>query len=281
MAATLSGMNDQPYWQKQNVGKPLFPDLLWSRPENRAHAGKLLIVGGNSFGFAAPADAYNTAQQAGIGVAHVLLPDALKRTVGSVLAAGDFAPSTSSGSFSQQAFGELLAHSSWADGVLLAGDLGRNSETAVLLEKFVGNYRGQLTITKDAADYFTAGPQTLLNRPDTTLVLSFAQLQKIASHANFSRVFTFSMDLLQLIDTLHDFTERYGVNIVVKHLMTIAVAVGGQVSTTKLDDDQDIWRVPTAARSAVWWLQNPTKPFEALTTAIIPVDNANSVQTSL
>lgn len=261
-------MNEQPYWSKQTVDKPLFPDLLWSRPENRALAGKLLIIGGNAYGFAAPAEAFSQASKASIGVAQVLLPDATKRIVGRVFETGDYAPSTPSGSFAQKSLSEFLSHAAWSDGVLLAGDLGRNSETAILLEKFVTSYRGQLTITKDAADYFTAGPHALLTRPETTLVVSFAQLQKLATNAKFSQAFTFSMDLLRLVDALHEFTAKYPVNIVVKHLMNIVMATGGKVSTTKLETDKEIWRVATATYAAVWWLQNPNKPFEALSTAV-------------
>lgn len=266
-------MNEYPYWRKQAIDKPLFPDLLWSRPENRALSGKLLIIGGNLFGFAAPAEAYNEAVKAGIGIAHVLLPDATKKLVGHVLEAGDYAPSTPSGSFSQSALGELLPHAAWADGVLLAGDLGRNSETAILLEKFMSTYRGQLTITKDAADYFIAAPQALLARPETTLVVSFAQLQKLAMNAKFSHAFIFSMDLIRLVEALREFTLAYPVNIIVKHLANFVVASGGQVSTTKLEDDKEVWRVTTAAHAAVWWLQNPSKPFEALTTAVCEITN--------
>ena len=260
-------MPDVPFWHKQSAGKPLFPDLLWSRPEHRAAAGKLLIAGGNSFGLAAPAEAYAEANEAGIGIARVLLPDALKRTVGRVLEAGDFAPSTPSGSFSQKALLEFVTHASWADGVLLAGDLGRNSETSIVLEKFLEAYSGQLTITKDAADYFTASPSAVLKRPRTTLVLSFAQLQRLAKQARYSRVFTFETGIVKLVDLLHDFTATYPTNIVVKHLDNILVAAGGSVSTTRMEANLDTWRVKTAARASVWWLQNPGKPFEALSMA--------------
>lgn len=256
------------YWRKQTEDKPLFPALLWSRPENRQLAGKLLILGGNLYGFAAPAEAYQVARATGVGVTRVLLPDALQKTVGRAFEAGEFALATPSGSFAQQALAETLALSIWADGVLLAGDLGRNSETAIFLEKFAEKYHGQLTITKDAVDYFTSAPDKLLARPGTTLVLSLAQLQKLAVSAGFTPAFTFGMDLLHLVAALHLFTERYATNIVVKHLANMFVAVDGQVSTTKLAKDQEIWRVPTAASAAVWWLQNPSKPFEALTTAV-------------
>jgi hypothetical protein len=260
---------DSSYWHKQTADKPLYPDMLWSRPENRMHAGKLLVVGGNAHGFAAPAEAFAASGKAGIGVTRVMLPDSLQKTVGKVFAAGEYAPSTPSGSFAQQALTELLIDSVWADGVLLAGDLGRNSETAILLEKFAGKYRGQLTITKDAADYFVNIPGSVLMRPETTLVISLAQLQKLGSTAHFSTAFTFGMDMLRLVDALHDFTTQHVVNIVVKHLDTIFVAANGHVSTTKLAVDKEIWRVETAAHVATWWLQNPSKTFEALTTGVL------------
>jgi NAD(P)H-hydrate repair Nnr-like enzyme with NAD(P)H-hydrate dehydratase domain len=143
---------DRTYWLKQTLRQPLYGELLWSRPENRLHAGKLLIVGGNVAGFAAAAEAYAESGRAGVGTARVLLPDSLQKTVGKVFEAGEYAPSTPSGSFAQRALAELLSMSSWSDGVLLAGDLGRNSETAILLEHYVEKYSGQLTFTKDAAD---------------------------------------------------------------------------------------------------------------------------------
>lgn len=260
---------DHTYWHRQTAQKPLFPDLLWSRPEHKAQAGKLGIIGGNAFGFAAAATAHAEASLAGVGTARVLLPDSLQRTVGRVFEAGEYAPSTPSGSFSQHGFGEVAELSQWADGLLLAGDVGHNSETAILLEKLAKDYRGQLTVTKDALEYFTGSPKGILERPETLLVLSFAQLQQLGIHAHFTKAFTFDMDLLRLIDQLHDFTTQHKVSIVVKHLQNIVVAVDGQVSTTKLFTDLQPWRVCTAAHAAVWWLQNPNRPFEALSSSVL------------
>jgi NAD(P)H-hydrate repair Nnr-like enzyme with NAD(P)H-hydrate dehydratase domain len=263
-------MND--YWHKQG-SKPLFPDLSWSRPENKQHAGKLLIVGGHAHGFAAPAEAYAEAEKAGIGVARVMLPDHLRSQL--VKAQGtsvstEFAPSTPSGSFASKALAELLDAAAWADGLLLAGDLGRNSETAIVLEKLVSKYPGWLVITKDAVDYFTSSPQAITARVSTCLVLTIAQLQKLAGSLKFTMAITFSMDLLQLVDALHELTNSFPLSIVVKHLDTLLVAHGGQVSTTKTAADlEDSWRVATAARVSVWLLQNPSKPFEALTTSLV------------
>jgi ADP-dependent NAD(P)H-hydrate dehydratase / NAD(P)H-hydrate epimerase len=257
-----------PYWQRQEPGKPLFPDLLWSRPENKQYAGKLLIVGGNAYGFAAPAEAYQEAGKAGIGVARVLLPDALQKTVGKVFLAGEYAPSTPSGSFSQKALLELLDMAQWADGVLIDGNLGRNSETAILLEKFIEKYSGQLTLSNDGADYFITPQATILERPDTLLVLNFAQLQKLAVHAHFATAFTSSMDLLHFVTAMHEFTADHHAYLAVQHLGNLVIAVGGKVSTTKLPPDAPPQASKTAAHASVWWLQNPEKPFEALTVAV-------------
>lgn len=257
------------YWHKQTAAAPLFPDLLWSRPENRTHAGKLLIVGGHAQSFAAPAEAYGEAMKAGIGTVRVLLPDALQKTVNKIFPAAEFAPSNPSGGFAQQGLGELLALSEWADGVLLAGDFGRNSETAILLEKLLDKYDRQLTLTKDAVDYFTTTPIPLLNRENSTLVLSFAQLQKVAVQAHFHKAFTFDMGLLKLVELLHEFTDQFPLHIIVKHLDNMLVAAAGQVSTTKLTAEQPIWRTRTAAKAATWWLQNPQKTFAALSTGIL------------
>lgn len=256
------------YWHKQEPGQPLFPDLLWSRPETKTRAGKLLVIGGNVHGFAAVGEAFNEANRAGVGTVRVLLPDRLQKTVSQLFLEAEFAPSTPSGSFSRQALADWLELAAWADGVLLAGDFGRNSETAILLESFVKKYSGRVTLTKDAADYFTASPPALLNRHDTLLVISFAQLQKLAINARFTQAFTFDMGLVQLVENLHAFSLQFADCIVVKHLDNVLVAVNGQVSSTKVDDVREAWRIQAAAHAATWWLQTPTKVFEALTTSL-------------
>ncbi|HEU4985307.1 MAG TPA: hypothetical protein VFT58_06665 [Nitrososphaera sp.] len=257
------------YWLTQSNDKPLFPQLEWSRPENRAAAGKLLIIGGNAHGFAAPAEAYATAVNAGIGTARVLLPDKIRKIVGQFLENGEFAPSTPSGSFSQKALDEFLLQGSWADAVLLAGDLGRNSETAILIEKFLGKSPLPATLTKDAVDYATSAPQTVLNRENTLLVLSLSQLQRLGIAAKFTKPIAFSMDLFHLTEWLHEFTLEHKTYIIVKHLDHIIAAVNGKVSSTTPKDEKPVWRVEIAAKASVWWLQNPTKAFEALTVAVL------------
>lgn len=262
---------DLSYWHKQ-TSEPLYPELVWSKPENKNHAGKLLIVGGNSHGFSAPAEAFTIATREGIGVVKVLLPDHIKRQLVGVnppTLEMIFAPSTPSGSFSTKALAEMLDYSLWADGVLLAGDLGHNSETAILLEKFVSNYLGILMLTKDAVDYFVENPKPLINNSNCCLVLTIAQLQKIAIKLNYTIPFKFNMDVIQLVQALHSFTSEFKVTIILKHLNTIFVANNGNVSTTKSQPDElEAWRLRTASKAVVWWIHNPSKTFESLTVSI-------------
>jgi len=255
----------QDYWYKQTKEKPLFPDLIWSKPENKLTAGKLLIIGGNAHGFTAPATAYAEAVNAGTGTVRVLLPDSLSKTVGRQFSAGEFATSTPSGSFSQQALAEFMDLSVWADGVLIAGDLGRNSETTVLLEKYVSKSKALLTLVNDAVDDFVTTTNGITERQDTLLVLSLNQLQKLYSTLKLPTAVTHSMDLLRLVEALHELTLKFPFFVITHHLGQIMVAIGGEVSTTP--KDQPLTQI--AAHASVWWLQNPSKPFEALTSSLV------------
>lgn len=255
------------YWFKQTPDKPLFPDLLWSRPENKTHAGKLLIVGGNAHGFAAPAEAFMEAGNAGAGSVRVMLPEAIRKVAGAILPEVEFAPSTPSGSFSQRATAEILDTGTWADGLLLAGEFGHNSETAILIEAIVSKHKGQITLVKDAVENFITS-HVPLNEKDQLYVVSMVQLQKLATKLAVTKPITLRMDLVQLVNSLHELTTKHELAIIVKHLDQYIVASGGKVSTTKPAQDSKRWDIMVATHAAVWWLQNPSKQFEALTTAV-------------
>ncbi|MEK7095707.1 MAG: hypothetical protein AAB896_00220 [Patescibacteria group bacterium] len=255
------------YWLKQAKDRPLFEDLLWSRPENRRYAGKLLIVGGNLHGFSAPGAAYGAAMKAGIGAARVLLPDKLQKTVGRLIPEADFCPSTLSGSFARPGLAKLLEEGEWADGVLLAGDFGRNSETAILLDSFMNKFEGQVTVAQDSLDYFLGPKSPLIERLDTLSVIDLGKLQKLAKNNRPTTPILHNVMLSELVETLHDWTTGNPGQIITKHADNFIVASGGQVSTTPAPK-QSNWQVELAAYASVWWLQNPEKPFEAITTSV-------------
>jgi NAD(P)H-hydrate repair Nnr-like enzyme with NAD(P)H-hydrate dehydratase domain len=260
---------DTSYWQKQTSSEPLFPDIEWSKPERRDLAGRLGIVGGNKLGFAGAAEAYSVALTTGVGGVKVLLPDILKKTIPATITDTAFAPTTPSGSLSKEAVPDLLALGAWATGILMAGDAGRNSETAIAYEQFIDEYRGPLTLTRDAIDLIKNYPDKLVERPETLLVLSFAQLQKLFSSVYYPKVLTFSMQLAGLVEAVHKFTITYPVTLCVLHKDFLVVAHGGRVTSTPWENPMAIWRGQTAARAASYWLWNRSVPLEATTASLL------------
>ncbi len=255
------------YWQKQ-LDKPLFPDIEWSKPEQRSRAGKLVIIGGHAQGFAAIGESYQTALEVGVGTTRVLLPDSLKKTLPKSIAETVFLTSNPSGGFSREAWPEIKASLAWADGVLLPGDAGRNSETAILYEQLL-HEDTPLTITRDAIDLLKNSYNLLTERPQTLLVVSFAQLQKIFAGIYYPKIITFSMPLNGLVETLHKFTLISPVTIMVLHNENLLIASGGKVSSTLWSNTLALWRGEVAAKASAYWLWNPDKPLESVTTSLL------------
>ena len=259
---------DFPYWHRQNPGTPLYPDIEWSKPEQRSLAGRLAIVGGNKLGFAGVAEAYQVATSAGVGETRVLLPDVLRKTIPSTITDSLYGPTNPSGSLTREALSDICALGTWAQSVLLIGDAGRSSETAILYEDFVRQYTGQLVVTRDAVDLLKNASAVLLERPETLLVISFAQLQKLFQSVYYPKVLTFSMQLTNLIEALHKFTITYPSIIAVLHKETFIIARNGEVVTTPWDSPMAIWRGSVATRAAAYWLWSPNKPLEAIATSL-------------
>jgi hypothetical protein len=262
-------MEQHPYWQRQTNETPLFPDLEWSKPEQRAKAGRLGIVGGNKLGFAGVAEAYSVALSTGVGEIRVLLPDILRKSIPPSITDAVFGASNPSGGLARDAENELHAIGAWAQGILLVGDAGRNSETAIIYEHFLSDYSGQLTLTRDAVDLIKNSSQPLVERPNTLLVVSFAQLQKLLRSVYYPKMLTFSMQLTSLVEVLHKFTITYPTTIMVLHKDYLIVASDGEVTSTHWENAMAIWRGSVAAKAAGYWLWNPNTPLKAVTASLV------------
>lgn len=256
------------YWQIQSSTKPLWPEIEWNRPEQKTRAGKLIIIGGNVHGFHAVADAHKEASALGVGAVRALVPDKLKQLLPPEAVEAVFAPSNKSGSLSREA--EQLVHSSleWADHGLLIGDAGRNSETAIVYESLLTSAT-PLTITRDALDLLKPVAPKILERPRTTLVASFAQLQKLLQSAYYPRILSFSMSLMNLVETLHKVTLTYPSTIVTFHQQTLIIASDGKVVTQDYTEPLRIWRGSTATRAACYQLWTPNKPLESIAASCV------------
>jgi len=256
------------YWHKQEPGKPLYPDIEWQKPEQKAQAGKLLVIGGNGLGFAAVAQCYSDAMAAGAGECRVILPDVLKSVIDRLAFDCLFVPSNPSGGMSKDAMPQLQAAAAWSDAILLIGDAGRNSETAITLEVLLNRSAKLAVITRDSVDLLNASVGQLLQRDKTIFVATFAQVQKLFQAVYYPKVILFSMSLLAIVEALHKFTITYPATIVVLHQSNLIVAKGGEVSTTPWQEPMLIWRGSVATKAAVYAMQHPSKLFEAITSSL-------------
>ncbi len=255
---------------RQNIGEPYYRDMLWNKPVNKALAGKLLIIGGNKFGINSPSEAYSNALKNGAGQVKVVLPDVTKSYFGKQIPKDiEFAKSSPSGSFSKESLNDILSYIDWADLVLLAGDFSHSSETGILIEQLLVKSNKHFVITRDAIDYFTKTPKIILYRPKTTIAVSFAQLQSLMSNSGNDLALKFSMPNNVLIDYLEQIKSTNKCNIIVARHNYIYVLADGKLSITDYKKDIQNWRLSTAVNASIWLMQNPSRPFEALTTALI------------
>ena len=250
-------------WQSQTPDEPLFADLLWSRPENKKYAGKLLIIGGQSQEFAHVASGFQAAQQAGAGSIRVLLPDSLKK-LAQVIPEVEFAESNKSGGFAKTALASWFELAEWADHVLLAGDFGKNSETTTLLDGFL--LRGNIDATMNLSSLASTSVDfaQLMKRP-LTLTIDRPLLQKLGVALGLSVPIKSTTPNVQLAEIIHQVSQGNTANLIVEDQNQTWTAANGGVVSTKSDKTNN---TKLSAACAVWLMQNPKKPLEALSTAV-------------
>jgi hypothetical protein len=259
-------MND--YWFKQTLEDQLFPDLMWSKPEHKSQAGKLLIIGGSSNGFAHTVSSYTESLKAGAGSIRVLIPDSTKKLIGHVSEDIVFGASTKCGGFAGSSLGQLVEQSEWSDAILISGELGNNSETTILFEKFLTNYKDSLVISEDAFDFSSNFFSLLTNNHQVIFVLDFSKLQKLSSFVGVDKPITSSINFVNLIEILHTMSEQLKAHLIIEYNDFIIVASQGYISTTDKKSSSPL-SIKIAANSAVWYMQNKTKIFESLTCAAV------------
>lgn len=255
------------YWQKQNKDKLLFPDIEWSKPEQKSQAGKLLIVGGTMHGFTAIVKSYSAALETGAGEVKVAVPDGLKKSLPADFHENIFLPTNQSGALSKEGETELVVAGQWANGVLLVGDSGQNSETAILYEKLLDSTGTWITVTRDAVELLFASAEKLVNRPKTNLVMNFPQVQRLFSRVYYPKILTFSMQFVSFIEAIHKFTITYPVTLTVLFNDKIIVAHDGEVISQDFSNQMSLINGTLAAKTATYLLWTPQKPLEAITSS--------------
>ncbi len=281
--------NTFPYWTRQD--KPLFQDLDWNIPEQKS--GHVTIIGGNSQNFA---NVIKISEFLGnrfpIKTIKTILPDSLRNNLPPALPNITFLPSTPSGSFDRSPL--LAEHLQDTDFIFLAGDLTKNSITAVALAETFKTILGEpdttdlsavfsksssqnsadhpkILVTRDSADLLIAESENLLLN-GAIFVVSLVQLQKIFRAVYYPKVLMLSSPLIQIIETLHKFTLSYPATILTFHENQIIVAHGGKIVTTPLEQTTyspiTLWSGELASKVVAMNLWNPTQPLEATSAAI-------------
>lgn len=249
----------------QPADEPLFPDLLWSKPENKNLAGKLLIVGGQAGQFTAVSKSYSSAVKAGTGHTRVLLPASLEKAT-SHSPNIEYAAANRSGSFAKHSLAIINDLSDWSDGVLLAGNFGKNSETTTVLDGYLLRCPATVVvITENALSSISLPLEQLIKRP-ITISLSSASIRELPMSLGVNKAMTTSLNLVNAAEILAELTTDQKGSIVCEFNGHIWVSSGGKVSATKHTTDVDITKL--SAYCATWLIQQKSKNFQALTTAV-------------
>lgn len=252
------------FWQKQ-VGEPLYPEVIWSKPEQKKTAGKLLILGGHLHGFDAVGRAYGQAVASGAGEVKVALPDKLKKVLAKMLPDAVYLASTATGNLSESGQTDAKRYAEWSQATLLI-QAGDNSETSLLLSRLLSDQPDrQFVLGDDIVHTLGADISTIRAQNHRLWVLSFASVQKLAQLLGSEMGFRRDMGLRPFVLALKTVQAALAQPIVAIYEDTIVVAASGKITTTKRPTAPD--PAMLAGAVAVWWLQQPDKTLQTLTCA--------------
>lgn len=190
-------------WITQDPKNPLYPNLIWSKPENVSTLGNILLIGGNQYDFKNLATIYTSLSSLRIKNIKLVLPNILKKTLRLDSTIAEYLDSTPSGSLARKGLDNLLAFSSWADLIIIGGDLGKNAETRLLIEEFVSKNSKPLIYTQDS--YF-------INPKANNLFVHINSLsyhQKFFNDIKSERFIKQKASLIQTIQSFHEISKTF------------------------------------------------------------------------
>ncbi len=260
-------MNDN--WLKQTIDTPLYDRLLWSRPENKQHSGRVLVIGGSFHGFSKTVSSYERLQSAGIGQVTILLPKSVQKLLGHISEDVIYCPNTDSGSFSSDSFADMLEFANLNDGVFFPGELSNNSETLIVIEKLVSSINKPIIVADENIDTVLHFDADFINRDNIVFVGSLDKIQKLLTKLKSDQAITSGIALKNLVEVLQGFTAINKLAIATIHQGYVLIAKGGKVATTKIESAEHQKINPLTYHIAVWVIQNPNNQFDAMSCAAI------------
>jgi NAD(P)H-hydrate repair Nnr-like enzyme with NAD(P)H-hydrate dehydratase domain len=260
-----------PTFTKQ-TDQALFPDILWNRPTMRRRAGRLLVVGGHKNEFSLLQAIYQSAEAAGIGECQAVMPDSLRRSVGEQ-GFGRFVPASASGSLGKAAVGELLRLGADADALILGANLTNNAETAVAIEALITKLEQPVVITEECIHILKFHPELITGNPKALVVTTMTGLFALANHHHMPIAIKPGGGVVGKIEIVQQLAAISRCSYLVFD-SEIIVQAEDQTSLTLLAQSLSILPGVAIGTAATLWIQQPTKPYAALTTVAFVLASA-------
>ena len=255
-------------WQKQTLDTPLYEDIIWEKPENKLISGRFLIVGGNAHEFASSAQIFESLKKAGAFNIFLALPDVLKKIINSLDLAVSYLPSNPSGSIGLNAVAELIDLDNNSDIVILAQDLGKNSETTLCMDHFLNKNKSLICLTSENIDLIEN-----IENPDykkMLLVTNFSDLQKLLIK-KFNVLIKNSDELFVTLNKLYEINVKFPLNLICIHEENIIVVADQKISTTNIRTKHLNLVEVLSAYGSFYFVNNQNKIYQALTSAVFEV----------
>jgi len=207
-----------------------FEDVAWSRPENARQASKIVILGGSKDHFAEPSQIYHLlAPVKGMKIT-LILPQYLSKIIGKNDANIVYASSDPIlGYFNKESLNEVLGICKSSDLLLIAGDMGKSSETQRLLETLLDNMHIPLVADSGALQCFADNYyKNLMRKDNLSIFLDALHFQNLLKSMRYQQAFTNNLTFDQKIDLLKIFTQEYSATLVVSDENVIWLSKAGQ-----------------------------------------------------
>ncbi len=250
---------DQPYLIQSNA--PLYPKVLWNRPLTKNSSGRLLLIGGHRDEFATIQAVYQYALASGIGHCTIALPDSLRPFLQNI---DDtyFIPSSPSGSIGKGALGELTNIALEHDAISTGANLSNNSETTVVVERCLNESKRPSCLYLDAIDIVTLDLKIITEKSDICLVVSMAELFKLAGKLTIALNVRPEQGLLGRVEIVQTVAQELQASLVCCEQEIIVVSQGKTSVTPSINPKLIL---ANYAMMSVFWTHKQT--FEQLTTA--------------
>lgn len=252
--------------------QPLFPEIFWNRPTMRSRGGRLLIIGGQKNEFSLVQAVYQMAEAAGVGEATAAMPDSLRRLIGETGFAR-FVPASQSGSLGRAGMGELMHLAEDVDALIIGANLTNNSETGIMIESLIRELDTKIVITEEAIKILKFNPDLITGNPNVLVIATMPGIFELANNHHMPITIRPNGGLIGKLEILEQLISISKCGYVVFD-KEIIVASEGDVSVTELKEPLSDFPAAVIGVAATFWIQHPSKPFAALTTAAFILSQA-------